>query len=72
MVNEHTRILNEHTRILSQHDRKIDDISASLTELRTAVSGYHQAVISQGIHYSELEGRVRRIERHLKLEPNGG
>jgi hypothetical protein len=58
------RVVNEHTRVLDEHGRQ-------LTELRGAVDQFHEAVVSQGIHYSGLEDRVRRVERHLKLEPSG-
>lgn len=78
-VNDHTRkfdqlldVVNGHSRTLADHTHQMEDLTAALAELRAAVGGYHEAVVSQGIHYSELDGRVRRIERHLKLEPNGG
>ena len=65
-------VANEHGRTLAGHTRQLDDLNASVTELRSAVAGYHQSVISQGIHYGELDERVSRVERHLKFEPNGG
>lgn len=68
VVNEHSRVLDEHSRVLNEHSRRLDDLSVGMTELRGAVDHFHDAVISQGIHYSGLEDRVRRIERHLKLE----
>ena len=63
------RVVNEHSRVLDEHSRRLDDLSAGMTELRGAVDQFHEAVISQGIHYSGLEDRMRRVERHLKLEP---
>jgi chromosome segregation ATPase len=63
---------NEHGRTLAGHTRQLDDLNAGVTELRSAVAGYHETVISHGIHYSELGERVSRVERHLKLEPSGG
>jgi ABC-type transporter Mla subunit MlaD len=69
---DHSRILADHSRILADHSRQLDDLKASMTELRAAVGDYHGAVVSQGIHYSELEGRILRVERHLKLDPTGG
>jgi hypothetical protein len=63
---------NEHGRTLANHTRQLDDLNAGVTELRSAVAGYHETVISHGIHYSELGERVSRVERHLKLEPSGG
>jgi hypothetical protein len=72
ILGDHSRILADHSRILADHSRQLDDLKASMTELRAAVGDYHGAVVSQGIHYSELEGRILRVERHLKLDPTGG
>jgi hypothetical protein len=69
VVNDHSRILNDHSRILNDHARQLDDLSANVASLRADVGHYHEAVISQGIHYSDLEGRVLRVERHLRLDP---
>jgi len=66
------RMLSEHDRMLVEHDRKLDDLAAGLASLRETVTHYHSTVIGHGILYSELEDRVRRIERHLKLESAGG
>jgi hypothetical protein len=56
---------------LADHDRKLDDLAAGLGSLREAVTHYHSTVIGHGILISELDERVRRIERHLRLEPAG-
>jgi chromosome segregation ATPase len=69
VLNEHTRVLNAHSAQLDNHSRDIDDLKTSVSELRKDVAHYHEAVTSQGIHYSDLEDRVRRVERHLKLGP---
>ena len=69
-LDDHTRILNDHTRILNDHARQLDGLNAAVANLRSDVVLYHGAVTSQGIHYSGLEDRVRRVERHLKLEPS--
>ena len=37
--------------------------------LRRAVMEYHSSAIGHGVLISELEERVRRIERHLDLAP---
>jgi hypothetical protein len=68
ILNDHTRILGEHTRILNDHARQLDDLNAAVAGLRSDVTLYHEAVTSQGIHYSELEGRMLRAERHLRLD----
>jgi ABC-type transporter Mla subunit MlaD len=57
--------------IVAGHDRKLDDLAHGLASLRETVTHYHSTVVGHGILYSEIEERVRRIERHLKLEPAG-
>jgi ABC-type transporter Mla subunit MlaD len=57
---------------VTAHDRKLDDLAAGLASLREAVTHYHSTVLGHGILIGELDGRVRRIEPHLKLEPAGG
>lgn len=61
------RVVNDHSRILNDHSRELGDLNARVTELHKTVDHYHEAVIGQGLHYSDLEGRVLRVERHLKL-----
>ena len=56
---------------LDSHERKLDDLAVGLGDLRTAVTNYHSTVLGHGILISELDERVRRIERHPKLEPTG-
>ncbi len=50
---------------------KIDAVRKETSEqivgLRRAVVEYHSAVLGHGVLISELEARVRRIERHLSL-----
>ena len=58
--------------VVAAHDRKLDDLAASLASLRDAVTHYHSSVLGHGMLISELDERVRRIERHLKLEPASG
>jgi ABC-type transporter Mla subunit MlaD len=59
------------SEIVAGHDRKLDDLAAGLASLRDAVTHYHSSVLGHGLLISELDERVRRIERHLKLEPAG-
>ena len=61
--------LDRLTAIVNDHTRQLDDLQASVVGLRADVVHYHEAVIGQGIHYSELEGRTLQIKRHLKLAP---
>jgi ABC-type transporter Mla subunit MlaD len=60
------------SEVVAAHDRKLDDLAAGLASLRDAVTHYHSSVLGHGMLISELDERVRRIERHLKLEPAGG
>lgn len=77
-VDGHTQILREHSQILSEHsqrfreiDKRLDDLTAGLGSLREAVAHYHSSVLGHGVLISELDERVRRIERHLNLSPAG-
>jgi ABC-type transporter Mla subunit MlaD len=69
VVNDHTAKLNELADVVNRHDRKLDDLTADIAGLRETVTHYHATVLGHGILYGELDQRVRRIERHLKLEP---
>lgn len=71
-VNEHSRVLAGVTATLAVHGRKLDDLDAGQKELRAALTHYHTTVLGHGVLVSDLDERVRRIERHLKLEPAGG
>jgi ABC-type transporter Mla subunit MlaD len=69
VVNEHTHKLDELALVVNRHDRKLDDLTTDIAGLRETLTHYHATVLGHGILYSELEERVRRIDRHLKLEP---
>src|SRR5437763_17042230 len=64
--------LDGHDRGFAAIDRKLGEMSADISGLREAVTNYHASVLGHGILISELDERVRRIERHLKFEPAGG
>lgn len=64
--------LGNHDRRFEAIDRKLGDVSADLAGLRETVTNYHASVLGHGILISELNERVRRIERHLNLEPSRG
>ena len=66
------QLLTQVAGTVTGHDRKLDDLAAGLASLRDAVTHYHSSVLGHGLLISELDERVRRIERHLKLEPAGG
>jgi chromosome segregation ATPase len=68
VVNEHTHKLDELAGVVNRHDRKLDDLTTDIIGLRETLTHYHATVLGHGILYSELDERVRRIERHLKLE----
>ena len=56
-------------RKFEEVDRKLVEMTADIAGLRDAVTHYHATVLGHGVWISELNERVRRIERHLKLEP---
>jgi len=72
VVNGHSSKLDELAAVVNVHDRKFADLSADLAGLRETLTHYHASVLGHGILISELEERVRRIERHLHLEPANG
>jgi ABC-type transporter Mla subunit MlaD len=72
VANGHSSKLDELAAVVNAHDRKFADLSADLAGLRETLTHYHASVLGHGILISELEERVRRIERHLRLEPASG
>jgi hypothetical protein len=72
LLTEVARTVAGHDSRLDSIDRRLDDLTAGLSSLREAITHYHSTVIGHGILISELDERVRRIERHLRLEPAGG
>jgi predicted nucleic acid-binding Zn-ribbon protein len=60
--------------LLRQHTRRLDTLTIDLANvrrdvaaLRIALQDYHGAVMGHGMHLSELDERIRRIEEHLGL-----
>ncbi|CAA7627812.1 conserved hypothetical protein [Candidatus Terasakiella magnetica] len=53
--------------IKRQMEGKAD--KADLASLRQALTEYHSSVLGHGVMISEMEDRIRRIERHLGLPP---
>ncbi|MDK9721341.1 MAG: hypothetical protein OEL53_09180 [Rhodospirillales bacterium] len=47
----------------------IASVRSEVADLRQAVTQYHSAVLGHGILISELDGRLRKVERHLGLSP---
>lgn len=45
------------------------EVKAEFASLREALTHYHSAVLGHGVLISELDERVRRIEKHLGLPP---
>jgi hypothetical protein len=69
-LDSHDRKFDQLLRVINEHGRKLDGLTAGLSDFRSTVTNYHSAVLGHGILISELDERVRRIERHLKLEPS--
>lgn len=62
----------------TDHGRKIDalaadvaDLRSQMTSMREALTQYHSSVIGHGLLITELDERLRRVERHLGLSPAG-
>ena len=72
VVNQHTAKLDELAAVVNRHDLRLQDLTTDVAGLRETLTHYHATVLGHGILYSELEERVRRIERHLRLEPAPG
>jgi len=70
-VRSHSDEFGHINRSIDGLNRRVDDLAASVADLRATVTEYHSTVVGHGILYGELEQRIRRIERHLKLEPTG-
>jgi len=71
LLSEVAQTVRTHSEAFSQVHRRLDDLGASVEDLRKAVRDYHTTVTGHGVLYGEIEQRVRRIERHLKLELSG-
>ena len=52
-------------------DSRLGEVIADIGGLREAVTHYHATVLGHGLMLSELDERLRPVERHLKLEPTG-
>lgn len=50
-------------------DRTRKDLSEQIAGLRRSVVEYHTSVVGHGVLISELEGRLRRVEQRLDIEP---
>lgn len=82
-VREQTRKLNEVIGTVNDHGRKLTELATDLGDLKQDVSSlkigqatirkeiadYHSSVLGHGILISELDERVRRIERQLGITP---
>ncbi|HVB17516.1 MAG TPA: hypothetical protein VNF04_13350 [Stellaceae bacterium] len=69
-VSGHDRRFEAIDRHFEAIDRKLGEMTADISGLREAVTSYHASVLGHGILISELDERVRRIERHLSLDPS--
>lgn len=70
-IDMNTEKLNELIGVVNDHSRKIEELVASLLELRLGVEQYHGAVIGQGIELTQLGDRVKRIEVRLNMDSPG-
>ncbi|MEW5726540.1 MAG: DUF1515 family protein [Pseudomonadota bacterium] len=49
---------------------EIAEVKHDVASLRQTLTEYHASVLGHGVMISDLEDRVRRIERHLNLPPH--
>jgi hypothetical protein len=68
-VRSHGNEFDHIHRDLAGLQRNVVDLATNVADLRAAVTDYHATVVGHGILYGELEQRLRRIERHLNLDP---
>jgi hypothetical protein len=54
-----------------EHKATRDEVRERVDGLRRQMFEYHSSVIGHGMLISELEARVRRMEKHLDLPPIG-
>ena len=45
----------------------VTSLRDDVVSLRQTVAGYHATVVGHGILYSEIEDRLRRVERRLEM-----
>ena len=69
LLSEVAQTVRGHGERFEAIDRKLGEMTADIAGLREAVTHYHATVLGHGVLISELDERVRRIERHLRLEP---
>ena len=67
-VGDHDRRFDQMDRRFQAIDTRLGEVIADISGLREAVTNYHASVLGHGMLISELDERVRRIERHLKLD----
>lgn len=54
----------------SKVEKTRKELSEQVVGLRRAVVEYHSSAVGHGVLFSEIEERVRRLEKHLNL-PSG-
>ena len=70
---------NDVANLRSEMNSRFADVASDMMDLEKrlgdriatfsrAVMEYHSSTIGHGVLYSEIDERVRRIERHLKLD----
>lgn len=61
------RSLHDIERRLDVVERRLETAGGDVASLRQTVAGYHASVVGHGILITELDERLRRIERRLDL-----
>jgi hypothetical protein len=68
-VGDHDHRFDQIDRRFQEIDARMGGMIADIAGLREAMTNYHASILGHGILISELDERVRRVERNLKLDP---
>ena len=82
LLTEVAQRVAEHGRRFDQLTHRVDQLAAEIARLRTefaadiaglrqTIADYHHSVVGHGMLLSGLEGRMLRVEQHLRFEPIG-
>jgi chromosome segregation ATPase len=65
-VNDNTRALAEVIATLNRHEKKLDDLAAGQNSLQETLNFYHSAGVGHGIAITDLDERVKRLEKFME------
>jgi chromosome segregation ATPase len=65
-VSEHSRVLSDVIAVLDRHEKKLDDLAAGQLSLQQTLNFYHSAGVGHGIAITDLDERVKRLEKFME------